>query len=151
MYLLLLLLLLFSLPQCWCLSFMFCLAKFSSVDCHSVVWVTVGQIWFQVNFDLAYNHGQQSWDTFAFLGHFPIHRSNPSLHLTKNVGRVYPEFFPKFQLCIGWGERELQENFEKDALFYEGTEKWQKNMNIALLSQGLLSMIVGWLSVSNVS
>ena len=33
-------------------------------------------------------------------------------------------------------------NFLEDALFYEGTEKWQKNMNIALLSQGLLSTIV---------
>ena len=40
------------------------------------------------------------------------------------------------------GGEELQENFEKDALFYEGTEKWQKNMNTALLFQGLSSMIV---------
>ena len=38
---------------------------------------------------------------------------------------------------LGGGGGELQENFQKDALFYEGTEKWQKNMNIALLSQGL--------------
>ena len=30
-----------------------------------------------------------------------------------------PEFFPQFQLCIGWGEGELQENFEKDALFHD--------------------------------
>ena len=44
-------------------------------------------------------------------------RSNPSPHPTNNVGRVYPEFFSEFQLCIGWGEGELQENFEKDALF----------------------------------
>ena len=41
------------------------------------------------------------------------------------------------------GEEELQENFEKDALFYGGTQKWEKNMNIALLSKGLLSMIAG--------
>ena len=40
------------------------------------------------------------------------------------------------------GEGELQENSEKDALFWEGTEKWQKNMNIAVLFQGLLSRIV---------
>ena len=45
------------------------------------------------------------------------HRSNPSPHPTNNVGRVYPEFFCEFQLCIGWGEGELQENFQKDALF----------------------------------
>ena len=31
--------------------------------------------------------------------------------------------FPEFQLCIGWGEGELQENFKKDALFCEGTHK----------------------------
>ena len=35
----------------------------------------------------------------------------------------------------------MQENFEKDALFYEGAQEWQKNMNNAVLSQGLLSMI----------
>ena len=31
--------------------------------------------------------------------------------------------FSEFQLCIGWGEGELQDNFEKDALFYEGTKQ----------------------------
>ena len=49
-------------------------------------------------------------------------------------------FFRVSTLYRLWGE--LQENFEKDALFYEGTEKWQKNMNSAVLSQGLLSTIV---------
>ena len=33
----------------------------------------------------------------------------------------------------------------KDALFHEETQKWQKNMNTALLSQGRLSMIVATL------
>ena len=51
------------------------------------------------------------------------------------VGRV--------QLCIGWGGRELQEKFEKDALFYEGTQELQENMNTTLLSQRLFSVIVG--------
>ena len=31
--------------------------------------------------------------------------------------------FSEFQLCIGWGEGELQENFENAELFKEGTEK----------------------------
>ena len=51
---------------------------------------------------------RQSWT--KVLGHFCIsgafsnsHRSNPSPHPTNNVGRVYPEFFSEFQLCIGWG------------------------------------------------
>ena len=40
--------------------------------------------------------------------------------------------------CIGWGGgRELQENFEKGALFYEGTQKLLKSVNTTLLSQGL--------------
>ena len=41
----------------------------------------------------------------------------------------------QFQICIGWGEGELQEHFENDALFYKGTHKLQKIMNTALLSQ----------------
>ena len=53
-----------------------------------------------------------------------------------------PEFFSEFRLCIGWGEGELQDNFDKDVPFYEGTQKWQKNMISAVLSQGLLSKIV---------
>ena len=39
----------------------------------------------------------------------------PSPHKQRwtRVSRIFPEF----QLCIGWGEGELQENFENDALF----------------------------------
>ena len=64
----------------------------------------------------------QSWT--KVLGYFCVsgafsdsHRSNPSPHPTNNVGRVYPEFFSEFQLCIGWWEGELQEDFKKNALF----------------------------------
>ena len=71
---------------------------------------------------------RQSWT--KVLGHFCIsgafsnsQRSNPSPHPTNNVGRVYPEFFSEFQLCIRWREGELQENFENAELFKEGTEK----------------------------
>ena len=60
----------------------------------------------------SYNHRKK------VLGHFCIsrafsnsHRSNPSPSPTNNVGRVYPEFFQSFTV-------------------YEGTQKWQKNMNI---------------------
>ena len=51
---------------------------------------------------------------------------------------------PEFQHCVGCGEGELQENFEKDALFYVGTQKLQKIINTALLSQLLLSRIVSF-------
>ena len=47
----------------------------------------------------------------------------PPPTLTNNVGRMNPEFFSEFQLCMGWGEGELQDNFDKDVPFYEGTQK----------------------------
>ena len=59
---------------------------------------------------------------------------SPSPHPTNNVGWVYPEWV---------GEERTTRKFEKDALYYEGTQKLQKIMNTALLPQGLLSMIVG--------
>ena len=62
---------------------------------------------------------------------------NPSPHLINTVGHVYIRIFSKSWLCIGWGEGELQENFVKVALYYEGTQKLQKIMNTALLSEGL--------------
>ena len=83
----------------------------------------------------ANNHGQKSWDTLAFLWHFPIHTimPNPSPHPTSWICVV--RILSEFQICIGWGEGELQENFENDALFYKGTYKLQKIMSTALLSQ----------------
>ena len=70
-----------------------------------------------MTFLLCYNHGQRSWDTFAFLGRFPIHTgpTPPSPH--KQCWTRVSRIFSEFQLCIGWGEGELQENFENDALF----------------------------------
>ena len=41
------------------------------------------------------------------------------------------------------GEGERQAIFEKDALFYDNTQKLQKIMKTALLFQGILSRIVG--------
>ena len=41
-----------------------------------------------------------------------------------------------------WGRGELQENFKRDLLFYGGIQNLEKIMNTALLSQGLLSIIV---------
>ena len=66
-----------------------------------------------------YNHGQKLgyfWISGAF---FNSHIPWPSPHPTNNIGPMSPEFFPQFQLCIGWGEGELQENFEKDVLFHD--------------------------------
>ena len=51
------------------------------------------------------------WGVFQFtqVQHLP----SPHKQCWTRVSRIFSEF----QLCIGWGERELQENFEKDALF----------------------------------
>ena len=75
------------------------------------------------------------WDVFQFTQVQPL--PSPRKQCWTSASWIFSEF----QLCIGWGEGELQENFEKGALFYEGTEKWQKNMNNAVLPQRLLSMI----------
>ena len=87
-----------------------------------------------------YGHGQKSWDTFALVGRFSIHTCltrSPTPQITLDC---INQFF-KFLNSVGWGEEELQENFEKDALFSEDTQKWQKILNNALLSKGRLSRI----------
>ena len=46
-------------------------------------------------------------------------------------------FFPLPSCCVSslvWGRKELQENFERDLLFYGGIQNLQKIMNTALLS-----------------
>ena len=66
----------------------------------------------------SYNHGQKSWDTFAFLGRFPIHTGpNPPLTPQTMLDACIQNFFSEFLLCIGWRKGELQENFENDKLF----------------------------------
>ena len=69
----------------------------------------------------------QRW-TKAF-GHLNIsvafsnsHKPSPTPHPTNKVGRCIQNF-PEFQLCLGWGKGELQDNYEKDALFCESTQK----------------------------
>ena len=71
---------------------------------------------------------RQSWT--EVLGHFCIsgafsnsHRSNPSPHPTNNVGRVYPEFFSEFQLCIGWGGGRTARKFRKRYTVLRGNRK----------------------------
>ena len=63
--------------------------------------------------------------------------SNPSPHLINTVGHVYIRIFFQVLNLYRVGEGELQENFIKVALYYEGTQKLQKIMNTALLSEGL--------------
>ena len=72
----------------------------------------------------SYNHGLTPCETFAFMElFFSSYIKNTSLTPQTYVGRVCRDFFSEFQHCVGWGDGKLQENFEKDALFREGTEK----------------------------
>ena len=50
------------------------------------------------------------WDVFPFTQNQPL--PSPHKQCWTRVSRIFSEF----QLCIGWGEGERQENFEKDAL-----------------------------------
>ena len=85
-----------------------------------------------------YNHGHKSWDTFAFLGSFLIHtRSTPPPSPQAKLDACIQNLFSEFHYCVGWEEGKLQENFEKCALFYKGTQRLQKIVITALLSQGL--------------
>ena len=86
----------------------------------------------------SYNHGQKSWDTFAFLGRFPIH-TGPTPPLTP---QTMLNFFRVSTLYRVGGGRTARK-FRKGCTVLRGTEKWQKNLNIAVLCQGLLSRIVG--------
>ena len=60
------------------------------------------------------------WGVFQFTQAQPL----PSPH--KQCWMRASTSFSDFQRCIGWGEGELKENFEKDALFYEGTQNDRK-------------------------
>ena len=75
---------------------------------------------------LIYNHGQKSWDNFAFVELFSIHTYPAPLPPHKQRWTRLSRMFSEFQHWVGWGKRELQEKFEKDALFNEGTRNYQK-------------------------
>ena len=74
----------------------------------------------------------------AFLGCFPIH-TGPTPPLTpQTILDACIQNFSEFQLCIGWGEGELQENVETDALFFRGnremTEKYEYSSTVDALN-----------------
>ena len=54
--------------------------------------------------DENYNHGQKSWNTFEFLGRFPIHKyPAPPLIPQTTLDACFQSFFSQFELCIGRG------------------------------------------------
>ena len=56
------------------------------------------------------------------------HRSNPSLHPTNNVGRVYPEFFPNFNFVQGGGMENCKKISERMRCFKRKPRNDRKNI-----------------------
>ena len=78
---------------------------------------------------------------FRFRGVFQFTQVQPLPSSHKQCWTRVSRIFSEIQLCIGWGEGELHENFENDAVL-RGSREMTENMHIAVLSQGLLSRIV---------
>ena len=82
-----------------------------------------------------YSHGQKSWDTYAFLGRFPI-QTGPTPPLTPQtmLDACIQIFFPCFNFVLGggggggWGERTATK-FRKGCTVLRGdqemTEKYE--------------------------
>ena len=65
-----------------------------------------------------------------FKSHMPNLSPTPQTRMDVCIQNCF-----QFQLCIGCGEGELQDIFQKVALFYKGSQKLQKITNTALLYQ----------------
>ena len=77
------------------------------------------------------------------------HRSNPSPHPTNNVGRVYPELFFEFQLCVGVGGKRNARDVRKGCIVLRaGTEEMTERYEYCSTVQRILSRIVGVLQMS---
>ena len=78
-----------------------------------------------------YQHGLKSWDTFAFLGRFPIHTGpTPAVTPQTTLDACIQNFSRVSALYRVRGGRTARK-------FRKGCTVLQKIMNNALLSQGL--------------
>ena len=57
------------------------------------------------------------WTLLRFWGVFQFTQVQPLPSSHKQCWTRVSRIFSEFQLCLGWGEGELQETFEDDALF----------------------------------
>ena len=65
-----------------------------------------------------YTHGQTSWDTFAFLGRFPIDTGpTPLLTPQTMLGVCIQNFFPSFNFVLGTGRENWKKISKKMHLF----------------------------------
>ena len=85
--------------------------------------------------DSFFNNVQKSRDKFAFVGlFFKSNVSGPSPNPTNRIGCLCVVFFPVSTLKMVGGGEELQDIFEKVALFYECIQKLQNIIITASLS-----------------
>ena len=99
-------------------------------------------VWYCTVTKQNYTHGQKSWDTFAFLGRFPIHTGPTSPLTPPTILDTCIQNFFRVSTLYGVKGGGNARKFRKGRTVSWGNPEWQKNMNIASLSQGLLSMIV---------
>ena len=82
-----------------------------------------------------FNHGQKSWDTFAFLGRFPIHTGpTPPLTAQTMLDPCIQKLFRVSTLYRAGGGRTAGK-FRKRCTVLRGNPRNDKNMNITVLSQ----------------
>ena len=88
-----------------------------------------------------YSHGQKSREKFAFAWHF-FKSQGLILRLFPIPQQDWTLMYPEVSTLYRVGERELQDIFENDALFYEGTHKLQEILNTASLLSGIVVLKV---------
>ena len=82
-----------------------------------------------------------------FWGVFQFTQALPSPH--KQCWTRVSISFSKFQLCIGWGRENCKKILKRMHCLKREPRYDRKNMNIAVLSQGLLSRIIGFFVTSH--
>ena len=65
----------------------------------------------------SYNRGQKSWDTFAFLGRFPIYTGPPPPLTPQTILDACIQIFFRVSTLYRVGGGRTVRKFEKDALF----------------------------------
>ena len=84
------------------------------------------------------NHGQRFWDWAFSSSHIgPTSPLTPQTMLDACIQNSF-----RVSICTGWGEGITARKFRKGCTVLWRNTEWRKNMNIALLSQEVLSMTV---------
>ena len=112
------------------------------------IWPTRRPIW-KRPIPFIYNHGQKSWDTFAFLGRFPIHTGpTPPLTPQTMLDACIQNFFRVSTLYRVGGGRTARK-FWKGCTVLRGNRDMTEKCQDCSTVQGLLSRIIGFFFTSH--